>query len=134
MNLFTDIVFIFVFVFSLLYFGLIDITSTNIVSQKIFIFIAVMIFSTLMDIMKSIRCKTPIDMWSSITTGLGTGILSFVGHTILFDLWYMPETNGFLSGLIDGRYITVNVLTALFICITITIGRSIGFIFTTKSC
>ena len=80
-----------------------------------------------MHIMKFIRCKQPIHMWNSIAFGLGTGTLAFVGHTVMFDLWYMPETNNFITNLVDGRYITVNVLTSIFVCLSIIMGRSIGF-------
>src|SRR5579872_4598065 len=113
MNAFTDIVFIFVFVFVILHFGLIDITSTNVVVQKIYMFIAITVFATLLSLMKSIRNKTPIRMWHSIINGLIIGILAFIGHTFMFDLWYMPETNGWLSSIVDGHYITLNILMAL---------------------
>src|ERR1700677_2859847 len=100
MNAFTDIVFIFVFVFVILHFGLIDVTSTNVVSQKIYMFIAVTFFVTIMNLMKSVRRQTPIRMWDSISNGLFIGILAFIGYTFLFDLWYMPDTNNWLVGVV----------------------------------
>lgn len=134
MNVFTDIVFIFVFVFVILHFGLIDITNTNVVAQKIYMFIAITIFATLLSLMKSIRKQTPIRMWHSINNGLIIGILAFIGHTFLFDLWYMPESNAWLSSIVDGQYITLNILMALFISLTIMIGKSINLVFSTELC
>lgn len=134
MNVFTDIVFIFVFVFVILHFGLINITSSNIVVQKIFMFVAVTLFATMMNVMKLIRYQSPVMMWKAASAGLAIGTLAFVGHTILFDMWYMPEMRGVLDSAVDGQYITLNVLLAIFISIVIAIGRSIIFLFSTEMC
>lgn len=134
MNVFTDIIFIFVFVFVILHFGVINITDSNVVTQKVFMFVAVTMFATIMSVMKSIRRQNPIIMQSAFSTGLSIGILAFVGHTILFDMWYMPETHEWLVGAVDGQYITLNVLLAIFISITIAIGRSFSFLFNTETC
>ncbi|VBB18327.1 hypothetical protein YASMINEVIRUS_790 [Yasminevirus sp. GU-2018] len=134
MNVFTDIVFIFVFVFVILHFGLINITTSNVVTQKLFMFIAVTLFATMMSVMKSVRRQSPIKMWNSLSTGLIIGMLAFVGHTVLFDLWYMPETNSWLMSAVDGQYITLNILLALFISTSIAVGRSVTFLFNTEMC
>ena len=134
MNQFTDIVFIFVFVFVILHFGVINITATNVVAQKLYIFIAVTMFSWLLYSLKSIRRQCPIKVWDVISNGLIIGMLAFIGHTIFFDLLYMPETNKWISSTIDDTYFTHNIMLCIFICTSVLVGKSIGFIFYTEPC
>ena len=97
-------------------------------------FLAVTIFASMINIIKPIRRQTPVKIWNAIINGLIIGMLAFIGHTILFDLWYMPETNEWLEGIVDDKYITLNVVLAFFISVTILIGKSIGFIFSNDLC
>jgi hypothetical protein len=134
MNIFTDIVFIFVFVFVILHFKLISITETNVVFQKIFLFITVSLFATALHVMKTIRRQKPVNMFLSFNDGLLIGLLAFIGHTLLFDLWYMPDTNNWLTNMVDNKYITLNVLVAMFISSSIIVGKSTTYIFKTEPC
>ena len=133
MNAFTDIIFIFVFVFVILHFQLIDISSNNIIIQKFFMFIAVTIFAWLLYSMKAIRHQQPINIRDVINNGLIIGVMAFVGHTILFDLLYTPETNKWITDRIN-NYFTVNIITSLFVSMGIAIGYSAKCIFSTESC
>jgi len=134
MNLFTDIVFIFVFVFVLLHFRIINITCMNVVTQKIIMFLAVTAFATLIAVLKSIRQQRPIDMWGSINAGLYAGLFAFIGHTILFDMWYMPETTNLIKKSVDHKYITLNVVLALYVSFTIAIAKMLRCLFVTNPC
>lgn len=133
MNIFTDIIFIFVFVFILCHFEIINITNTNIIKQKILLFIAVTLFASTMYIMKTIRKKTPIDIWNSFSNGLLIGLFAYIGHTLLFDLWYIPETNKWLIDIVDDKYITLNILLAIFVVISIAFSKSFGYIFVNET-
>ena len=132
MNIFTDILFIFVFVFIILHFKLIDITSQNVVTQKTLMFVSVTIFASLLYAIKSIRHNKPINTWDVINSGVIIGILSFIGHTFLFDMWYMKESSEWLKSHIDEKYITLNVILTFYICILISFGKFIGYIFDTE--
>jgi len=133
MNAFTDIVFIFVFVFVILHFKLVDITSNNIIIQKFFMFIAVIIFAWFLYSLKSIRHKYPIEVKNIITNGLIVGILAYVGHTLMFDLLYMKDTNQWMIDRIN-NYFTANIMLSFFICMSIAIGYSIRCLFNTDTC
>lgn len=136
MNIFTDLVFIFVFVFVLLHFEVIKITESNVVTQKLYMFLAVTAFASMLNIMKAIRKQYVIRMWDVISSGLIIGMLAFIGHTLMFDLFYMKETRPFMDSVIDWKaeYITPNVILSLFICGTIAVGRSMSCIFNTDIC
>lgn len=108
--------------------------TTNVVMQKIYIFIAVTIFTWLLYSLKSIRRQCPVKIWDIVNNGLMIGILAYVGHTAFFDLLYMPETHGWIAGTIDDTYFTHNVVLSIFVSASIMIGKSIGYIFYTESC
>lgn len=133
MNIFVDLVFIFVFVFVLCHFEIVNITNTNIVKQKTLLFIAITLFASMLYIMKQIRRKTPIDIWNSFSNGLIIGLLAYIGHTLLFDLWYIPETNKWLVDIVDNKYITLNILLAIFVVISFAFGKSLIHIFKNES-
>ena len=138
MNPFTDIVFIFVFVFVILHYGLICIEGTNIVLQKLYIFLAVTMFSWLLYSLKSIRRQQPIKIWDVVSSGLIIGMLAFIGHTVFFDLLYMKganvEASVWLKGMMDKTYFTHNIMLCIFISTFIFIGKSVGYVFRTELC
>ena len=136
MNTFTDIVFIFVFVFVILHFGIINLyaENANIVWQKLAMFVAVTIFASLLYVMKAIRRQQIIKPWAAISSGVFIGLLAFIGHTMMFDMLYMPTTQEWIKGFADGKYFTRNVLLAFYICFTILIGKSVGCVFNSDPC
>lgn len=139
MNPFTDVIFIFVFVFVILHFGIVvisDENNNNIIMQKFTLFIAVTIFAWFLYAMKSIRYRYPIQVWDVISSGLIIGVLAYVGHTVYYDLMYMKETNEWMDANIfkDSKIFTPEILLTLFVCFSILVGKSIGYIFNTEPC
>lgn len=134
MNIFTDIVFIFVFVFVILHYGIVDVRKTNVVWQKLYMFVAVTLFASLLYAMKSIRRQQTIRPWDIINDGVFVGLLAFIGHTLLFDMLYTPDTQQWVTSFASASYFTVDVLLAFYICLSILVGKSIGYIFSTNAC
>ena len=132
MNPFTDIVFIFIFVFSLLHFELINIKNPNIVTMKLLMFIYVTVFAAILNMMKSIRRQLPINIWNAVSDGIIIGMLAYAGHTMVFDIWYMDRT--IIEKRVDETYFTPNLLIATTIALAITVGKAVKFIFSTESC
>ncbi len=133
MNVFTDILFIFVFVYVITYFGIVKIDSSNVVSQKIYMFLAVTAFASMLYVMKAIRKQCPILTWNVISSGLLVGLLGYVGHTALFDMYYMTETRGYME-IMNRDYFSLEIMTALFIAIGVATGKSLYYIFDTNNC
>jgi|WetSurMetagenome_2_1015567.scaffolds.fasta_scaffold449954_1 hypothetical protein len=134
MNTFTDVVFIFVFVFVILHFGVVNVREMSIVLQKLYMFVAVTIFASFLYLMKAIRRQQTIKMWDIIYNGLFIGLLSFIGHTIMFDMLYAPETQSWVTSFADGKYLTVNILLAFFVSVSVLFGKTIGYVFNTEMC
>lgn len=134
MNIFTDVVFIFVFVFVILHFGVINIRGMSIVLQKIYMFIAVTIFASFLYLMKAIRRQQTIKTWNIIHNGLFIGLLAFIGHTVMFDMLYAPETQSWVTSFADGKYLTVNILLTFFVCVSVLFGKTLEYVFNTEIC
>ena len=135
MNIFTDIVFIFVYVFVLLHFNIIQPEKTTIAMQKLQIFLAVFIFASILYVIKSIRKQCPINTWDAINSGLLIAMFAYIGHTLLFDFWYETGSRGFIENKIkNSSFLSLNILLLLFISFSIAIGKSVGYLFNTNYC
>jgi hypothetical protein len=132
MNEFTDMVFIFVFVYLVVYYGIIDIADQNIVVQKFYMFIAVFTFATILEAMKSIRRKYPIHMWKIVGNGLLIGMLAFIGQTFMYDINYMEDTRPIIDNMKD--VFSPPALFGVFIVSAIAVGKSVRYIFNTDYC
>jgi hypothetical protein len=133
MNTFVDLVFIFVFVFVMISL-LIDIRQ-SLIGNKLLLFLAVTIFATLMSVMKSIRRKCPVDTWRSINSGIFAGIFTFVGYTLLWDMYSVEGgSRKFVedaSASVPGGF---NTLLAIIVVLAIAFGRAARYIFVADDC
>ncbi len=133
MNIFTDLLFIFIYVFALFHLKIIDITNTNVFIQKISVLIAVTFFAVLLYISKNLRnnCGKDVEMWNIIYNAVLVGIFAFMGHTLLFDLWYMPQTNIFFPK--DLNQTVLELMVSFAIIVGVFFGKSIRYLFDTNT-
>ena len=140
MNIFTDTLFIFVYVFVLLHFGIININidfdNSDIITPKIYMFLAVTVFSSMLYLLKYIRGQCPINVWNIVSNSLILGMLAYIGHTMMFDFLHMKQTAAgkWLASSKDSRYFTMNIMLSLFVSLSILIGKSFVNVFSTESC
>jgi H+/Cl- antiporter ClcA len=134
MNTFVDLVFIFVFVFVLTHFMIVSVKATDIITQKLLIFLAVTIFATLLSVMKSIRRQCPVNTWKAINSGVLVGLFAYIGHTILFDLNYMEGTRDLVQSTRESIPGGLETLLALMIILAIAFGKSMRYIFSVDDC
>jgi hypothetical protein len=129
MNVFIDIVFLFVYIYVLIYF-LLDLEKTDVITQKIIIFLGIFFFASLLSIIKFIRDQKIVDVNFSINSGLYIGLFAFIGHTILFDLNYMPKTRPIIENIKENIPGGLDMLLTLTIILSITFGKSVKYILT----
>lgn len=134
MNTFVDLVFIFVFVFVITHFMIVNVESPNVITQKLLIFLAVTIFATLLSVMKSIRRQCPVNTWRAINSGILVGLFAYIGHTVLFDLNYMQNTRGWVQSTRESIPGGLEILLPLMIILAIAFGKSMRYIFTADDC
>jgi len=131
MNEVTDIVFIFVFVYVIIFYGIVDLKQ-SIVLQKVYLFIAVFIFSSVLELMKYVRTKSPVRTWSIFGNALLVAMLSFIGHTIMYDINYDDNTRPYINQMKSSM--RPEFVPCIFIAVTIAVGKSIKYLFINDCC
>lgn len=133
MNEITDIVFIFVFIYVITYFGIINLRGhQHIIIQKVYLFIAVFIFSSVLELLKFVRKKTPVKTWSIFGNALFIAMLSFIGLTIMYDMNYDENTRPAFDTVRSSM--RPEFVPCVFIAITIALGKSIKYLFANDCC
>ncbi len=127
MNDFTDIVFIFIFVFVITYYDIVNIRTNNIIVQKILICLGVFVFTFVLELLKSTNTHHSVNIGASIARSILTAMSAFIGHTLLIDLGYIDATKECVD--ILHKISCPEVAIGLFVVFGITIGRSIKHLF-----
>lgn len=89
MNIFTDIIFLFVYLLTLFYFKFPDITNNKYAFHKAIIFITVLVFRFMIELIKKIKNKCKIDALDILKDSLLYSLITVVGYSIYVDLMYM---------------------------------------------
>ena len=89
MSIFTDLIFIYVYIATLIFLGFINFDTDNYLSQKLYLFIAVLIFTSLMETLKTFKTNCKKTGKNIFNASLKTGILAVMGLMIYTDLLHM---------------------------------------------
>lgn len=89
MNIFTDIIFLFVYLIVLFYFRFPDITNNKYIFHKVIIFVSVFVFRFVVELIKKIKNKCKIEPLDILKESLLYALLNVVGYSIYVDLMYM---------------------------------------------
>lgn len=130
MNIFTDAVFLFVFLFVLFYFQMPNINSDNYLKHKIYLFAFVLIFSYILNLIKTVKKGCKIKATALLKEALKIGALIVIGYSLYTDFLQMSWSKDFFSKYNDCAapycsYLTAGVVITLFT----TLIKSLEFIF-----
>jgi len=132
MNEITDIVFIVVFVYVITYFSLINLKGQNIIIQKIYLFIAIFIFSSILEILKFVKKKSTSETLNIFGNALVVAMLSFIGLTVMYDMKYDTNMRPYFDTIHSS--VREDLIPCIFIAITLALGKSIKYLFTSNCC
>lgn len=121
MNLLTYIILIFVYVFVITYFGVIDIKNSNPLVQKLYLFVALIIFGTIIETIKKINNKCETTVYDIFTASLLLGFMGFVGQTIFMDLFLISETSSIMND--STNYVSMELILSLFVSLSILFSK-----------
>jgi hypothetical protein len=85
MNIFTDTLFLFVFVFTMLYFDLPNISDGHPILQKFYLFVSICLFYFVVQLIKKIKNKCNIEPYALFQQSVMTGIICILGYSIYVD-------------------------------------------------
>lgn len=106
MNAFTDLLFIFIFLYIMFFFGIPKIANKNYLLDKLVIFAMVFIFNYIIQIIKKIRSGCKIEQDKLIRNSMDVAITAVVGYSIFVDLtimdWSADAINSIYAPEVDG--------------------------------
>jgi hypothetical protein len=116
MNVFTDVLFLFVYLIILFYFKVPDITNTNYLLHKLVIFISLLVFYYILEIIKKIKGKCKIDQKKIMGEALNNSLYGVIGYSIYVDLMYMnfSKISGFTLKNDNERFAAASLVVSLF--------------------
>ena len=119
MNIFTDLLFLFIFVYSMLFFKIPDVETDNYIYHKLIFFVTIFLFTFVSQILMKLRNDCTIVAREIFNKSLEVAISGFIGYSLYIDLTIMESTKEYMVGY--SRYI-------LYLMIAITIILFIGIV------
>lgn len=119
MNIFTDILFLFVYLFALLYFKIPDVANNNYLIHKFFLFIAIFGYYYVIHIIKKIKYGCKIDPYQILTESLNMSLFCILGYSIYVDMMYMDSTKSYFGDItqvnLNKRFLAISIIMTGFV-------------------
>lgn len=118
MNIFTDLLFLFLFLYSVLFFKIPDIENDNYINHKFILFIAIFVFAFTTQIIAKLRNNCKIDHIDTTSKSFQIAIASIIGYSLYIDLNVMEWSKDYLSSVINSKYslyLVVSIIMIMFI-------------------
>lgn len=97
MNIFTDTLFLFAFVFAMLYFDVPDINDDHKILHKFYLFGSISIFIFLIQLIKKIKNKCKIEPTVIFQQSITTGLICVLGYSLYIDFTLMERFKEFFE-------------------------------------
>jgi hypothetical protein len=134
MNIFTDMLFLSIYLFVMLYFQLPDVNlNDNYLMHKIILFVDAFCFYYAIQLIKKIKNKCKINPYEILQQSIMMGLYVAIGYSVFVDLlhmsWSQPYTGDIAMYGVNKKYFTIiTVIVTL-----VTMIQMIGTLFI-KSC
>ena len=118
MNIFINILFLFIYLYSLFFFQIPNLSESNPIINKLFIFIAVFVFQFCLTLIEKIKLKCKIEMERIVNECLIIGLLAVLGYSIYNDLTYLNiiDNSSLMMQNKKINYLYVTLIIILFVC------------------
>lgn len=118
MSIFTDLIFIYVYIATLIFLGFISFETDNYLLQKLYLFISIFIFTSLMEVLKTFKTeckKTGKDIFNE---SLKIGVTSVVGLMIYTDMLHMSWSQEMFENINESSF-NRSLIVPLIVVLTI---------------
>jgi len=124
MNIFTDILFLFVYILAMLYLEMPNINNTDYPIHKLYLFISIFSYYFIIQLIKKIKNKCTIDALSIMQDSLIISLFCVLGYSIYVDLKYWEYTKDYIvpidpenfTSTLKG-YLIVSSIIAIFVMV-----------------
>jgi hypothetical protein len=135
-NILSEMFFLFIFMYILFYFKIPNIQSYNIIKHKLFIFIAVFIFTIASSIIKKIKKQCIININEIIIEAFCIGSIALIAYSLYVDLKTMDWSKQYFNfSNINNKNNELKIygIVTFFITFCILIVRTIILLFSKKT-
>lgn len=117
MNIFTDILFLFIYILTLFFLRIPNITNNNYITHKFYLFVAVFGYYYIIQLIKKIKNGCKVDPYSILYQSLNMAIYCVLGYAIFIDLLYMDWSKDYFGSIENQskRFITCAFVIILFV-------------------
>jgi hypothetical protein len=120
MNIFTDILFLFIFLCTLLFLRLPDVINHNYIYHELCLFIAVFVYFYTVELIKTIKNKCKIKPYNMLKDTLTMSLYTIIGYVIYVQLMYMDWSKDYFSDVVNvcntsKRFISISLIMVMFI-------------------
>jgi hypothetical protein len=97
MNIFTDTLFLFTFIFAMLYFDVPNINDDHKILHKFYLFVSITVFYFLIQLIKKIKNKCKIEPSVIFQQSIMTGLICILGYSLYIDFTLMERYKEFFE-------------------------------------
>lgn len=119
MNIFTDALFLYIFLFVVLYYKVINVESDNYIKHKLLLFFTVTGFAYLIQLIKKIKSRCIVSPKALAFESIKMGTLAILGYSIYTDFVHMQWSSDYMASFddINKRYLAIAFIMIAFIVI-----------------
>jgi len=132
MNIFTDLLFLFVYIFTLLYFQMPNVANNNYLTHKFYLFISIFGFYYIIQLIKRIRNGCSVDPYIILQQSLNMALFCVLGYSLYVDLLYMDWSQGYFGDIEVVNHTKRFVAIAFIIIVFVGIIQLFGLMFRAK--
>lgn len=119
MSIFTDLLFLFVYIFTLLYFQMPNVANNNYLIHKFYLFIAIFGFYYIIQLIKKIKNGCSVDPYIILQQSLNMALFCVLGYSLYVDLLYMDWSQGYFGDIEivnhTKRFVTISFIIIVFV-------------------
>ena len=132
MNIFTDLLFVFIFLYTIFYFEVLDIGNDSYILHKLILFILLFGFYFIVQVIRNLKTKCYSDIYQVINKSMYVAITGIIGYAIYTDFLHMESTKDGFANIIADDKVKYLVVSSIIIS-SISIIKILELIFTAKS-
>ncbi len=99
MNIFTDILFLFVYIITMLYLEIPDIKNNNYPIHKLYLFIGIFVYYFVVQVIKKIKNKCQIHPFVLLQDSLIISLFCVLGYSLYVDFKYWDYTKEYITAI-----------------------------------
>jgi hypothetical protein len=128
MNTFIDILFTFIFLFTMFFFEIPDLNNDNYLNHKLIIFVSLFMFNYLSKLLKKMRNHCKIIQQELIDDSLYLSLFGVLGYSLFVDLKIMTWSKNLITSMYSSVF-SLNIIVAITITLMVTIVKVFRLVF-----